>query len=1076
MQEISNETPAASIALHRAEPRISVGRRHIGAAALKAAPRRRALLIGAFEDLPAQVARLDARDLPMPVQYAIALALVATALVARGLLDPWLADRVPFLLVFAVLLVLVVIVCPGPFFVAAVAGGLGTWFFIMPPRYSFEFDTNLGAVSFGIYLFTIACASITTLLATRGRELERRAQTAAAQQREALRVTIASIGDAVITTDGNSKIEFLNDVAVHLTGWSREDAIGRLLTEVFRIVSEDTREPVENPVEKAIKLGRIVGLANHTVLLGRDGVERPIDDSAAPIRDADGRIVGVVLVFRDITERRAAENKLRRSERELADFFDNATVGMHWIGPDGTIIRANRAELEMLGYSADEYVGRHISEFHVDEPVIDSIFNCLERGDDLHEFPARLRCKNGSIRDVLISSSVYREDGRFVHTRCFTLDVTDRKRVEEAMRESEQRFRVMADAAPVLIWLSGPDRKFNWFNKTWLEFIGWSMNDAIGGGWAAQIHPDDLDEWRRTYNEAFGARLPFSLEYRVRNSRGEYRWVLDSGVPRFEGGNEFAGFIGSCVDISERKEIEVALAISESRFRRLADANLIGVGFGDSQGNVTYLNDEMLRMMGRTREDFEAGRVNWKQAIAPEYVETYRRTWERLLKEGSVVGYEKAFLRPDGERTYFLGAAALLEPGSNSHVRIALDLTQLKLAQHERERLLEQLRETDRRKDEFLAVLAHELRNPLAPIKNSLEVIKRAPASANLLEKARETMERQVGHMVRLIDDLLDVSRITHNRLELRRATCELQPIIAQAVQTVQPLADAKRHTIQMNLPAEPIQLSADAVRLTQVFINLLDNACKYTEPGGRIRISAERQRNQVVVVVEDNGLGIPAEALPTVFDMFTRADQSIERQQGGLGLGLTLVRRMVELHGGTVTAASKGTGQGSRFTVCLTALDAGSALHAVPAGRAEPDAGPRRILVVDDNRDATDTLTALLKLTGHETLGAFDGIAALAMAEDFRPDVVLLDIGLPEVNGYEVARRIRAQPWGRNTVLVALTGWGQEEDRRRSRDAGFDAHMVKPVDHANLAVILAQFGRSLDAAADPPQDTNRAA
>ncbi len=1044
---------------------------------MKAAFGRLAFGFDAFERLPQQIlSGQSSRDWPLVAQYLFALAAVAVGLVARGLLDPWLGDRLPFLLVFAVLLVLVVTVRPGPFFAAAAAGAIGTWYLFIPPRQSFEFETTVGAVGLAVFVAAAVCATLAAQLAYRTQERERVALRSAAQQREALRVTLASIGDAVITTDERSRVTFLNEVASELTGWSREAATGRSLTEVFDIVNEETRARVDNPVDKVIASGAIVGLANHTILVNRNGTERAIDDSAAPIRDGDGNVVGAVLVFRDISSRREAEGRLTRSERDLADFFENASVGMHWVGADGTILRANRAELQLLGYTAEEYVGHHIAEFHADQDVIDSIMRCLERGDTLREYPARLRCRNGSIRDVLISSSVYRENGRFIHTRCFTVDVTARKRAEDALRESEQRFRFMADAAPVLIWMSGPDRKRTWCNRTWLDFFGRTLEQERGEGWTENVHPDDRAGCLRAYAEAFEARRPFSAEYRVRHTSGEYRWLLDNGVPRYESTDEFAGYIGSCTDITDRKQMETALRRSESRFRRLADANLIGVGFGDGKGNVSYVNDEMLRMMGQRRDDFEAGRVSWQQTIAPEFQEVYRRTTERLVNEGSVTGYEKAFLRPDGERTYFLGAAALLEPGSDAHVRVALDLTQLKRAQEEREKLLEQLRETDRRKDEFLAVLAHELRNPLAPVKNSLEIIKRAHSDLGLLDHARETMERQLSHMVRLIDDLLDVSRITHNRLELRKSTCELRSIIEQAVQTVQPLADSRGHRLSVELPDTPIQLNADPVRLTQVFINLLENACKYTEPGGLIHLTVESSGNQHVVSVEDTGMGIEADVLPTIFDMFTRADRSLE--QGGLGLGLTLVRRLVELHGGTVDAASDGRGRGSRFTVRLPRTEDVTRLQVVPTAVRADEGATYRILVVDDNRDATESLTMLLQITGHETRSAFDGRDALELANSFRPDVVLLDIGLPGLNGYDVARRIREQPWGRNAVLVALTGWGQEEDRRKSSEAGFDAHLVKPVDHGQLMALLARLRR--DAAArvvpEPGEPTDRAA
>jgi len=312
----------------------------------------------------------------------------------------------------------------------------------------------------------------------------------------------------------------------------------------------------------------------------------------------------------------------------------------------------------------------------------------------------------------------------------------------------------------------------------------------------------------------------------------------------------------------------------------------------------------------------------------------------------------------------------------------------------------------------------------------------------------------------------------------LRKAACELHAVIEQAVQTVQPLVEARGHRLTVELPDQPIQLNADPVRLTQVFINLLENACKYTESGGSIRLSAETDDDEVVVTLDDNGVGIPAEMLPRIFDMFTRADQSIERQQGGLGLGLTLVRRLVEMHGGSVEASSAGPGRGSRFRVRLPRDEEGVRLQAVPASPALEPGASYRILVVDDNEDATESLTMLLKLSGHETRSAFDGKRALEIAENFRPQVVLLDIGLPGLNGYDVARHLRAQGWGQEALLVALTGWGQEEDRRLSREAGFDAHLVKPVDYSQLVDLLSRLPRHAIATPiiDKLEPRNRAA
>jgi CheY-like chemotaxis protein/two-component sensor histidine kinase len=367
-----------------------------------------------------------------------------------------------------------------------------------------------------------------------------------------------------------------------------------------------------------------------------------------------------------------------------------------------------------------------------------------------------------------------------------------------------------------------------------------------------------------------------------------------------------------------------------------------------------------------------------------------------------------------------------------------------------------QLKEADHRKDEFLAMLAHELRNPLAPLVNMLEVLKRSDSDTDLIPRVRSTLDRQLGQLVRLVDDLLDVSRITRGKLQLRRENVELAPILQQAIETCRPLADSEGHRLHVSLPSHPIALDADSVRLSQVFGNLLNNACKYTPPGGQIWLTAEERGNHAVVTVRDTGVGIPPEKIASVFEMFTQIDSSLERSQGGLGIGLTLVKRLVEMHGGSVEAHSPGQSQGSEFVVRLPILEKIAPKAPLPSA-SRPAAVSRRVLVVDDNRDAAMSLAMLLKMTGNQTKTAHDGLEALAAAEEFRPDVVLLDLGLPKLNGYDVCRRVRHQPWGENMTLVALTGWGQAEDRRQSKEAGFDHHLVKPVDFPMLLSLLAE-------------------
>ncbi|HEV7516913.1 MAG TPA: ATP-binding protein, partial [Thermoanaerobaculia bacterium] len=363
-------------------------------------------------------------------------------------------------------------------------------------------------------------------------------------------------------------------------------------------------------------------------------------------------------------------------------------------------------------------------------------------------------------------------------------------------------------------------------------------------------------------------------------------------------------------------------------------------------------------------------------------------------------------------------------------------------------------------KDEFLALLAHELRNPLAPLRNGLQVMRLATADPDLVARTREMMGRQLSHMVRLIDDLLDVSRISRNKMELRRSRVLLADVVSSAVETARPALEAAGHELTVSLPPEPIHFDADLTRLSQVFGNLLNNSSKYTERGGQVWLTATREGDQVAVAVRDTGIGIPAGALPDIFDMFSQVDRSIERSTGGLGIGLALVRGLVEMHGGTVEAASAGPGRGSTFTVRLPVLKDRVESPGTPdeATTPAPPGSKRRILVVDDNEDSAASMAMMLQLLGNEVRSAHDGLEAVEVAGQFRPQVILMDIGMPKLNGYEATRRIREQPWGGDVAVIALTGWGQEGDRARSKEAGCDGHLVKPVDLADLEKLLVEL------------------
>ncbi len=1406
-------------------------------------------------------------------------------------------------------------------------------------------------------------------------DTERRLLAEVEQQRNWLRVTLDSIGDAVVATDTQGRVAFLNPVAERLTGWPQGEAQGRPLETVFNILHEQTRQPVENPVERVLREGVVVGLGNHTVLVARDGTEWPIDDAAAPIRDSSGGLIGVVLIFRDVTEqrraerelrasearksavlqtsldaiitmdhqgrvvefnpaaertfgyrreeivgkeladliippplrerhhrglahylatgegpvlgrrlelpalradgsefpaelaitciptegpplftaylrditerarveqrrsarlavthalseaadvgeaasgvlravcenlgwelgflwtvneagdalvcrkswhrpdapaagfesasrrrtfgkgeglpgrvwaggqsawvldiaqdanfprlapavdyglhsavacpvvvgdltlgvvefftrrireadadllellgtvagslgqfmeRKAAEDELRQSEQELADFFENATVGLHWVGPDGTILRANQAELDLLGYRREEYVGRPITDFHADQDVIADILRRLQAGEKLVEYPARMVCKDGSLRDVLIDSSVLWRDGQFVHTRCFTRDVTERKRAEAALRQSEERltaeleattrlhalstrllasadlgtalddvlqeairvsradfgnvqlynpqsealeivaqrgfdrdfldyfrtvrvdegsccaqamqsgecaviedvdldpsyerhravaaaagyravqstplksrggkvigmlsthfrqphrpserdrrllelharhaadlierhefekalrrseaqFRQLADAMPQIVWTARPEGEIDYLNRRWTEFTG-QPQTAGNEGWGPLLHPDDASPAAERWAACVRSGGPFEMQLRLLDRREQtYRWHLIRTVAVKDREGQVVRWFGTATDIHEQKRAEESaryLAEASAALAAVVDyestlqkvVNLAVPYFADWSA-VDVAHDGDLRRLAVAHQD--AGKIDLVQQIMQEYPpdpqaptgayavlrtgrpEFIAEITDDMLVRGARDERHLGLIRSLGLKSYLcvplvvsgdtLGVLtfATAESGrryTEADLALATDLAHRAAVAVENTRLYQALRDADRRKDEFLATLAHELRNPLAPIRNSLQILKMPRVDAEMAERSREMMERQVHHLVRLVDDLLDVSRVMRGKIELRKERVELASVVARAVETVQPLMDAQRHDLSVRLPPDTIPLDADPVRLAQVVGNLLTNAAKYTEPGGRISVTAGREGGMAVLRVRDTGIGIAPDMLPKIFELFVQVDHAATRSQGGLGIGLTLVKNLVEMHNGTVEARSEGLGKGSEFVVRLPlaalGLDEKKGQGAGPKSH-EPSPSGHRLLVVDDNQDAANSLAMLLRLQGHEVRVAYSGVAALEMTKDYRPDVVFLDIGMPGMDGYEVARRLRQQPGLGDVVLAALTGWGQQKDRRRSAEAGFNHHLVKPPEPKVLDELL---------------------
>jgi PAS domain S-box-containing protein len=485
---------------------------------------------------------------------------------------------------------------------------------------------------------------------------------------------------------------------------------------------------------------------------------------------------------------------------------------------------------------------------------------------------------------------------------------------------------------------------------------------------------------------------------------------------------------------------------TEQRMRFLSDTVPSIIWTCAPDGALTYGNSYWREYYGIDQRGGPPQLVD--VLVHPDDAAEVKRLVGSSLAAGQAFEFEARHRRHDGAFRWFITRAVPWRGDAGtllSWFGVTTDI-------HEQKELQERLREADRRKDEFLATLAHELRNPLAPIQSALHALKLSPKDA-VRDRMQGIMQRQMQQLVRLIDDLLDVSRISRGKLTLRRQRVTLSQVIAVAVETVRPLLEQAGHTLHIELGESDHTLHGDPQRLSQVFANLLNNACKYTEPGGSLWLAAAAEDGELRVSLRDNGIGLSPEHLQSVFELFAQVDISLERSRGGLGIGLTLVRQLVEMHGGSVSACSGGTGLGSEFTVTLPLVEPVDASQPKVQDLAQATPGDvrLRVLVVDDNRDGADTLALSVDTLGHEVLAVYDPFEALAQSGEFAPDLAFFDVGMPGLNGYELARRFREQPWGRDTLLVALTGWGQEEDRRRSAEAGFDVHIVKPIDFDNI-------------------------
>ncbi|HVX12191.1 MAG TPA: ATP-binding protein [Pirellulales bacterium] len=675
-----------------------------------------------------------------------------------------------------------------------------------------------------------------------------------------------------------------------------------------------------------------------------------------------------------------------------------------------------------------------------------------------------------------------------------------RREATQSLRASEEHLRAVIETTPACIKLVAADGTLLEMNQSGLEMVEVDSLEVVRGKSVYDIISEEHRDVYREFNKRICEGKKGSLEFDIVGLGGTKRHMLTHAAP-LTGPNGEVRQLAITHDITEHKRAEAATRRHSEQLRRLAEiASRLNAAL--DVASITGVVTEEARLLIGSHQAVTGFTVdnNWGQAINSVSLSDKYSQWQGY-DEGpngsgvySLVCSTNKSLRmtqaelevhPDfrwfGQHATnhpplrgWLAAPMVGRDGRNIGLiqlsdkfegdftqedeAILVQLAQMASVAIENAGLVQDLRDSDRRKDEFLATLAHELRNPLAPIRNGLQIMRMANGDMKSAEQVQQMMERQLNQMVHLVDDLLDLSRISRGKIDLRKERVELAKVVQQAIETSRPAIEQAGHDLTITMPPDAIVVDADVTRLSQVIANLLNNAAKYTEPNGRIQLTVQKRDGEAVIAVKDNGVGIPAHMLPKVFDMFTQVDRNLARSQGGLGIGLSIVKRLVEMHEGQVAVHSEGQGLGSEFTVRLP-LASPLVLDQTPdVGTGVKSTNRFRILTVDDNRDSATSLAMMLKLMGHEAQAAYDGVEALELVPQFKPDVVLLDIGMPKLDGYETARRLRGQAGGKETILIALTGWGQDEDRRRSHEAGFDHHVTKPVDIKQLARILASL------------------
>jgi PAS domain S-box-containing protein len=1076
--------------------------------------------------------------------YLLAVFAVAVALLARWPLQSVLGSSLPYITLFPAVLATAYFGGLLAGLLATFLGALGALYFVMEPFGTLRVQTTADAAGLGLFL---TGGAVMSWLCESLHAAGRRQGSAAAQARESeerLRVTLASIGDAVLVTDADGHVTFLNPVAEALTGWPASEALGQPFGKVFNIINERTRAAAEDPISRVLRDGKLVGLANHTVLIARDGTERPIEDSAAPVKDARGEVTGVVLVFRDVTGTRAATRRVAESEARFSQFMCHLP-GLAWIkDAEGRYVFANGAAEVAFGVPRDQLLGRTDAEIFPDATAAQFRENdqrAVAEGA-VRAIESLVHPDGSTHYSIATKFRIPSADGRTALVGGMAIDVTELRRAEESRRFLAEAGEVLASSLDSEVTLAAVAELVVPRLADWCSVY---LADAGGFRRVAVAHADPTKvEWAREV----ARRYPPTLD----DPHGPGR-VIHSGEPLLAPDVSDAMLIAAARDpehlallrgvglrsamivplvTRDRKLGAITFAAAESGRRYGPDDLALAVElarraalavdnarlFRDSEDALRRLGVLVEAASRLTRSLNPADvrtavldlshslvaadahaiwRLNfktkeWAIADSAGLSETYLREEGRAsaidnpAPDEPIVSEDvqgtarlesrRAAYRAEGIESLLavplrirglIGGTLVFYYRKRRHfddvtVRVAAALGDLagaalgtaEMYQHQSE-LRRRAEEADSAKDEFLALLGHELRNPLAPIRNAVQILDLKGHDPAVVARAREMIGRQVTQLTRLVEELLDASRITRGKVRLTLARLDFASLVKTVVADHRGEAEAVGLAVEVVIPGRPVWVRGDEARLAQAATNLLNNAVKFTPSGGRVTIRVE-SADGARLSVADTGVGIAPEALPILFQAFRQVDADPARTKGGLGLGLAVVRGLIELHGGRTRATSDGRGRGSTFEVWLPLDESAPATNAEPAPVPAPSASsPRRIVIVEDGVDAADSLRELLHLRGFEVSVAYTGPDGVELVRRVRPDAIVCDLGLPGMTGFEVVRTLRADPATAAAVMVAVSGYAQEDDRRKARDAGFDALLAKPADTDELVRLL---------------------